>query len=438
MPLYRRSTGANQLPSYIVYLRGGLYVAQNTLTGLLDFSNADFATAMNSTTSALSATGGSIGIKNGSYTVNTPISIAGSSITIRGESWNTVLNAKNALNESVFKFNSASAALFGCSIRDLKINGNAANQSSGDCINANGAVQCLFDYLYITSFYDYGIDVSAIVAGGTGHHNRITNSLFDHGADSAGGGRALHFVTNDENHVFNCDFETNGGTAGDSQILDEAGINSYIGNVFVGGLTGIYANSCNKNIYSGNSFDGVNGHCIKIKGSHHVINGNVMFNISGTATANTYSGVILETGDKNTVVNNLMTSSNTNGQTESFVRDISSGKNLISTNNLQIEGTVGTAPIEVTPSNTLVRNNLGFITENQGTATVANGSTTIVVSHGLDYTPAAGDVVVTPTNSMGSATKFFVGTYTSSQFTITVNTDPGATTATFAWSTRRK
>ena len=82
----------------------------------------------------------------------------------------------------------------------------------------------------------------------------------------------------------------------------------------------------------------------------------------------------------------------------------------------------------------MVTENDGWKTENTGTATVANGQTTIAVTHGLSITPLASHILVTPTNSMGNATKYYVDTITSTQFTIHVNADPGATTATFAWA----
>jgi hypothetical protein len=70
---------------------------------------------------------------------------------------------------------------------------------------------------------------------------------------------------------------------------------------------------------------------------------------------------------------------------------------------------------------------------NNGNATVANGSTSIAVTHGLEETPGLSDIQVTPTNNLGNATKFWVSNPTSTQFTINVDADPGATTATFAW-----
>lgn len=101
--------------------------------------------------------------------------------------------------------------------------------------------------------------------------------------------------------------------------------------------------------------------------------------------------------------------------------------------NILVIGNRGTSlfmdPAAVTP-----RDNIGYVTETNGTATVANGATTSVVTHGLAQTPALQDISITPTNSMGNSTKFFISTPTSTQFTINVDVDPGATTATFVWT----
>lgn len=81
----------------------------------------------------------------------------------------------------------------------------------------------------------------------------------------------------------------------------------------------------------------------------------------------------------------------------------------------------------------VVRNNHGFTTENNGTATIASASTSIVVSHGLGVTPAAGDIVVTPIEVWGNMTQFYIDTYTATQFTIHADVAPGADTD-FAWA----
>jgi hypothetical protein len=94
------------------------------------------------------------------------------------------------------------------------------------------------------------------------------------------------------------------------------------------------------------------------------------------------------------------------------------------------------ALLESAGTNTIVRNNIGWVTESSGTATIANGTTSIAVTHGLSVTPALGNISVTATNGLGNATRFWISGATSSQFTINVDINPGATTATFAWMAR--
>lgn len=70
--------------------------------------------------------------------------------------------------------------------------------------------------------------------------------------------------------------------------------------------------------------------------------------------------------------------------------------------------------------------------EANGTATIANGQTAIVVTHSLGTTPGANDIMVTPVANWGSGAEFWVHTMTSTQFTITTDTNPGEDWA-FAW-----
>jgi hypothetical protein len=71
--------------------------------------------------------------------------------------------------------------------------------------------------------------------------------------------------------------------------------------------------------------------------------------------------------------------------------------------------------------------------EANGVATLANGNTTIVVTHGLDVTPDIQDISVTPIEAWGSATQFWINTPTSTQFTINVDQDP-TQDVDFAWT----
>lgn len=77
-----------------------------------------------------------------------------------------------------------------------------------------------------------------------------------------------------------------------------------------------------------------------------------------------------------------------------------------------------------------------FVNDNGGTATVANGTTSIAVTHGAGYTPDADHINVHPIETLNNATFFWVDTITSTQFTINVDGDPGQDVD-FAWNIRR-
>lgn len=66
-----------------------------------------------------------------------------------------------------------------------------------------------------------------------------------------------------------------------------------------------------------------------------------------------------------------------------------------------------------------------------GSDVVANGATTAVVSHGLGAVP---DLVLITLKLVGNVTQPpRISARTATTFTVTVHTDPGATTCTFDW-----
>ena len=81
------------------------------------------------------------------------------------------------------------------------------------------------------------------------------------------------------------------------------------------------------------------------------------------------------------------------------------------------------------PAWTVVTRRLG-----SGTATVTSGNTSVVVTHGAGITPDAQDIMLHATNSpTADPLWYWVDTITSTQFTINVRVNPGASGASFAW-----
>lgn len=167
---------------------------------------------------------------------------------------------------------------------------------------------------------------------------------------------------------------------------------------------------------------------------------------AGTAATNTYDLVHLTGPSSNAILRINFTGCNFFYHSSESANKPRYGINLSSTalqhtliqaNTFGPASHWGTAAIHNAASSSnkpLIRNNINWITENSGTAVIASGTTSIVVTHGLSVTPSAKDIIVNPTNSMGAATKYWVNTITASEFTINVDSNPGASsTASIAW-----
>lgn len=81
--------------------------------------------------------------------------------------------------------------------------------------------------------------------------------------------------------------------------------------------------------------------------------------------------------------------------------------------------------------------NIGYKTENNGTGTIASGSTSVTVTHGLGKTPVAADISVTPTaNTTTDPGNLWVDTISSTQFNVNCRTNPGVSGMAFSWQAR--
>ena len=81
---------------------------------------------------------------------------------------------------------------------------------------------------------------------------------------------------------------------------------------------------------------------------------------------------------------------------------------------------------------------VGFIDINSGSTTIASGTTSANVTHGLGYVPDANDIICSygenPTNDAGS---LYWDNFTAFQFTVHCLRDPGASNLDIVWSARR-
>jgi len=280
------------------------------------------------------------------------------------------------------------------------------------------------------------------------YHNSIVGNTCNENLDGVGG---IYMVYGNTKYTTVTGNTCNANTGNGIQTY-ESGYNTITGNTCIGNTTyyGVYIQKdCPHNIVSNNilhgNFYGIGLH----ESKYNLINDNQV-------VENSYDGVrVLSNSDYNKIADNFLYGNSVlhadyNGislqsdhcilhhntyiantdQKYGLHITATGDNNIISDEIFQVGGV--TANLLDEGSGNSIKGCFGYSTENSGTATLVNGTTSIAVNHGLAVIPAAGDIVVTPIEAWGNMTQFYIDTYTSTQFTIHANIDPGQD-ADFAW-----
>lgn len=196
-----------------------------------------------------------------------------------------------------------------------------------------------------------------------------------------------------------------------------------------------------------NCWAGNGDHGFYFDGCTYITAGNLF------ASGNTNSGIRLVNSSYLTIANSQLNGNNEAASASNGDIHIQGGSyNIINGNMSQMANSAGKSLLEAgaTDSNTIMDNTLfqgativgastmiyrnrGFKTENRGSFQITSAATSVSVSHGLGITPTVDHIRLTPRDSMGAATKFWVSAADASTFTVNVNSAPGAT-ITFGWS----
>lgn len=310
--------------------------------------------------------GGKVTLSSGTFHLNEPIAIpASQGLTLEGDGWGTVLRVAGGVDRYAVHFNGAGDTRV--QLRDMTINANGGEQSAGGGVWAPGAVQCLFENLHVTDFYDTGIYLGPQADGSFGHHNRISNCLFDNTMTSLGDGTAIHMVSSDENFVMGCDFEYLGGETGRAAaVYDQAGTQFVSMCNFVNGRPGLPAirvqDTSSTKVVSCN-FDGVGGDGVFLSASQCVVASNTFFGVGLGSTPGTVTGVHLEFAARyNAITGNTLATAETDGAANSLVRedgDGDAGHNLFHGNVLIENGTTAYGLMTLNGTGSTVRDNTG-------------------------------------------------------------------------------
>jgi len=100
----------------------------------------------------------------------------------------------------------------------------------------------------------------------------------------------------------------------------------------------------------------------------------------------------------------------------------------------------GVGSLSTIPASIIVKGygNREYVTENSGAGTINNGSTNVTVTHSVSYTPSAAECTVTFTENLtNNPSAMWTSNITSTQFTVNVENDLGASNLEFFWAVER-
>lgn len=465
--------GLEKTASYIIRKSGTTYQAINGSTGKIDYTGADSGAVFNDVVAILT-NGGVIRLKQTTFTCTEAPLIDQDNIHVFGENTGTIWKVANTTSINAFKITGDD-----CSIQNLTIDGNRANNPDGGVealqngIYSTGAERVKVVDAKIVNMPRRGIFLSNATALKGEHqilNNYIVQSIDNHAAiltDDAycliannvlvGSGNNWTVAEQSDGitlyEALNCvvigndirDFcrrgiyvVTTGSTTGGHTIegnmiynSGEYGILVAAGQVAVNG--NIVISSRKNSIYLNGYGITCNGNYVYGSETQSGIYANVAFDltINNNVVDNNYAhGIFLDTITDATVSQNIVKNNSQEGvgSNRGIALADSSGITILGNRCFDDQGAktqregifltgtsnycviIGndvrgnqTAGMSLVGANNIVRNNLGWITENTGTSTGTGAEETI--AHGCDATPTK--ITITPTVTGATVTDLY-------------------------------
>lgn len=288
-------------------------------------------------------------------------------------------------------------------------------------------------------------DGSGIVVDTSSYNNSIVgNVLFNNGYFAAAGKSGISIKSGAmgnliaDNMIFN-DASAPGGTNTDDGIVisGSATRNRISGNVVrnVNNI-GIKSDTGTYNVIQGNTIDtcGQWGIILQSTTLRTMVSGNYVYKV-GQLANNTYDAItVASDSDENTLNGNVVRHGDAANKHRYSISVAAS--NCERTAVIGNDGGTGNGADAFwdNGTSTFIADMYGWPNQRNGTAVVPSGSTSVVISHNLrNHSPTLSEIRVTPTNNLGTASKFWISNPTATQFTINVDVDPGVGTAAFVW-----
>jgi len=428
--------------SYVVWKDGSTYRAECLLKGGTDYSGTDAATVIQAAIDALSTVGGRILIKSGEYTISTTLRIR-SNIHLKGEGKEvTILKAASGLNDNLMEnYNIDTSPLMdeNIIIEHLTLDHQGSSQTSGstlalrvkNSILRNCKVMNGYNFtVYWTGWRTdpltyaeenvienniiYGAGASDQFGGGLFKRCYIAGNVFDGGGGSGGfvnrlitesvivgnvvknqSGAGISLETGTKNIVIGNVVVDNDGTGISAPTTDDGDpyYNLVEENIVLRCKYGISIGQ--EAIVIGNRVEENEAAGI-VALSYSIVKGNIVKNNGQDDTVNAIYRVGIRLPNSvhcivkgNLVFDDQTTKTQQYGIWEGGTADYNQIKNN------DVFGNDVSQIVKV-GANSVVTGNIGFVTENSGTATISS-STYVDVTHGLAGTPTT--INVTPATS---------------------------------------
>jgi hypothetical protein len=426
--------------------------------------------------------GVTIFLPHGNYLIDTPVVITTSNIHIVGESiGGTVLYNPSSTATSLISFDGSALALYNVGMQNVRFY-TPGNATIGCHLKVRRAINAIFQNIAMDGWYD------GLISDGCAktifnnilctQENRTAGTTCRYAMDFQSTG-----PNNSDVHVSNYQVVVDPATMTFSNTISIRGSDGiYFSNGHQHGATLLQPTSvtCSTVMWNNIYFDQSTSNNVKFTGTSAAYRNfwftNCYFRFSGGSglaidASSTVSKIMISNCEFNThrlfgiygfsdftdmIISNCVFDGN-NTDNAALTGDILIGgtatingcrfkgggaagtaillngnaSNSLVINNHLVASTAGTK-IANTISSNQIRGNPGFVTKNYGQSSIINPATSIVVSHGLGVTPSVADIQLTAINATAAATAAYVGTVTSTQFTITGT--PSAGTATWAWT----
>lgn len=366
------------------------YVADGTA------DQSEINTALTAASSSGSRKTGKVYLFAGTYTINASVTVP-NNVTIAGSGNSTVITIPNSLNSTIYGVTNTTTdgTGTGITVRDLRLEGNESNQSSGTMngIYINGVASSggVVKGATVTNVTANAWRTAAFYVNSTGNSHFTNNTAS--GKSSYG---IAAIATSDSTFSGNgIDLGSNTGTRG--IYLSGGGDNTFTGNTIKNTVAyGMYVATTSGNTISGNTLlgDGTNsieglylstavhnsiiGNTIKSYSANIELLSTSDYNtISGnTVSSGTSGGVYLDTSDYNIVSNNNFYDNGGSGNNDAIVL-FAADRNTITDNSIyDSSATTTNYAIDITSgtSNYIADNNLSTGSVNDsGTSTVQAG-----------------------------------------------------------------